>query len=37
MSAVDLCIQQITELMQECEDLALLDLIYQLLDKSQKV
>lgn len=35
MSAIDEYIKKITELMQECNDLALLDLIHQLLQKSQ--
>ena len=36
MSAIDTYIQKITELLQKCEDLALLDLIFKLLQKSQK-
>ncbi len=36
MSAVDIYIQKITELLHKCEDIALLDLVFKLLQKSQK-
>lgn len=35
MSAIDTYIKQITQLLEQCEDLALLDLILKLLEKSQ--
>ncbi len=36
MSAVDTYIQKITKHLEQCEDVALLDLIFKLLQKSQK-
>lgn len=36
MSAVDTYIKKITELLQKCDDVPLLDLIMKLLQKSQK-
>lgn len=35
MSAVDAYIHQITEMLKQCDDVALLDLIHKLLAKSQ--
>lgn len=36
MSAIDAYIEKITELLKQCDDITLLDLIQKLLQKSQK-